>query len=133
MYTAKSVAKAVSHGALNVTVEFADGTDTFSETYMANSGVDPYWLQNRVNNKLNELNTLSDLAKDLKLGEIPEGYGKPNPTEVDLFVQNLVKLKQLQSAVSLGLLEENDADVVACEKDVKDGFKKEYLTSVRLS
>jgi hypothetical protein len=132
MYTAKSIGKSVKDGALHITVEYTDdkGKPTFSETYWANSGTDPYWLQNRVNNKLHELNTLMVLHDQFVLGDIPSGYGKPPASEEELYLPDLNKLKNMKRAISTGLLNETDPEYLAQLKKVKDSFKPKFLTTI---
>lgn len=134
MYSAKSISKEVKNGALYVTVEFTDdaGKPTFHETYWANSGVDPHWLRNRVNSKLHEVNTLMALHDEFVLGDIPEGFQSIAPSEEQLWAQDVFKLKQMKAAVELGLMNPADKELSDMDKKVKQGFKKQFVSSVRL-
>lgn len=134
MYSAKSVEKKIENGVLHVTVEFTDdaGKPAFQETFWANSGTDPYWLQNRVKNKLHELNTLVELHDNFQLGDIPNEYGMPKPQEGQIWAQEVFALKQMKKAVELGLMEETDPEFKAAKKRLKDGFKKNYISTVQL-
>lgn len=133
MYSAQSVSKTIENGILSIEVEFKDENgNKFRETYHANSGTDPYWLQNRVKNKLHELNTLVELHDSFELGDIPNEYGMPEPSEGQVWAQEVFALKQMKKAVELGLMEETDAELKAAKKRVKDGFKKDYISTVQL-
>lgn len=134
MYSAKSISKEVKNGALHVTVEYTDdsGKPPFQETYWANSGVDPHWLRNRVNSKLHEVNTLMELNDNFELGDIPAGFQAIEPSEDQLWAQDVFRLKQMKEAISLGLMEPTDKEFDDMKKKVKQGFKKSYVSSVRL-
>lgn len=125
MYTAESTSKEVKNGALNVTVHFTDGTDSFNQDFLANSGTDPDWLKNRVTGKLNELNTLSEFAKTLTLGRInPVIY---TSTEKDAWLNDMALYRQMLTAISLGLMDNTDKDFIAQKDKVVTGFSKDYL------
>lgn len=129
MYTAKSVGKSIANGTLSVTVEYTDGKDTLSETYQANSGIDPQWLENRVRNKLLSLNTLSDLADATVLGSITPRTA--TPTATDLWLADLDRLKKMTYASTLGLIDTTAKAYTDQVAKVKSGFKPSYIDYLR--
>lgn len=132
MYTARRTKSNVKNGAVYLTIEYTNGTDTFSEEIWANSGADPAWDQNRVANRLKELNELTALASTYKPKSYDGTWDLAKPPESALWAQDVIKLKQMKASVDMGLLEATDPDFVAQKKKVKDGFKKEFINSVQL-
>lgn len=129
MYTAKSIGKSITDGTLAVTVEFTDGTDILYETYQANSGVDPQWLENRVKNKLLSLNTLPAIADATVLGPITPS--PTAPTAIDLWLADLDRLKKMNYASTLGLIETTSKAYTDQVAKVKTGFKPSYIDYLR--
>jgi len=132
MYTAESIKKEVKNNALYVTVKFTNGKESFEQEFWANSGTDPYWLQNRVNGRLFELNELLKLAETMPLGPVPTGYGQNPPSEAQVWAEDVLKLKNMKAAVEIGVLAEDDPKLLAQQKAVEEGFDDSYITTVRL-
>lgn len=130
MYTAKSTGKSLSNGVLSVTVEYTNGTDTFSEVYQANSGQDTHWLENRVRNRLLSANTLPDFSDSLQLGPIVPSIVVP--TTSDIWGDSYIKLRFMQKSVDDGLLDKTDTDYVSLKKRVKDTFDKSYISYIKI-
>lgn len=129
MYTAKSVGKSIENGILSVTVEYTNGSDTFLETYQANSGTDPQWLENRVRNRLLSANTLADFSASLKLGTIAPKDVSQSPDV--LWSLEYDKLKKLEVAYSQGLIQVDDPDLIKQRDIVESSFDKSYVKYLR--
>lgn len=130
MYTAEATAKTISEGGLTITVRFSDGTNSFTEDFYANSGMDDAWLQNRVKNRLEALNSLKEFSDSLSLGAISTDVQEPQKPAAQVWVEEYILLKRMQSLVSLGIV--SDTDVAEQEAKVKDSYKAEFINSVPL-
>jgi hypothetical protein len=128
MYTAQSIAKDLLNGRLTVVVEYTNGTDTFTESLYATTGNDPNWLQNAVNRKLDDLNSLETFAAELKLGKVKKAIKSLEaPQEVDQWRSDYQKFRAYQETNQLGITSPSDPDFAALKAKVKAGFKKDFL------
>lgn len=132
MYTARRTKSHVKNGAVYLNIEYTNGTDTFNEEIWANSGADPAWDQNRVANRLKELNDLTALASTYKPKSYDGTFNLKQPTEAQIWAGDVVKLKQMKASIDMGLLDATDPDFIAQKQKVKSTFKKEFINSVQL-
>jgi hypothetical protein len=107
MFTAKTTKKDFRDGVFQVTVEYKNGADTFTEAYNISSADD---LDNRIGNRLDTLNRLLELEDELSIG----AWVKPQkpthePTPLELAEQKIWELKR---KIELGVLKETDQEFV---------------------
>lgn len=132
MYTARRTKSHVKNGTVYLNIEYTNGTDTFTEEIWANSGADPAWDQNRVANRLKELNELTTLASTYKPKSYDGTWDLAQPSESQIWAQDVVLLKQMNVGIDLGLLTKEDKDYIAQGEKVRATFKKEFINSVPL-
>lgn len=80
MFSASVKSKEILNGTLTVIVTFTNGEQTFNEEFRTTSASDDAWLTGSVARRLKQLDTLYEVADNLKLGavEIPP---EPEPIE----------------------------------------------------
>jgi hypothetical protein len=107
MFTATTTKKDFRSGVFQVTVEYQNGSDTFTEAYNINSEED---LNNRIENKLNTLNNLLALESSLVIGAwtkpVKEEY-VPDPVQ-----EALNKVYEAKGQLGAKLITETEYDAV---------------------
>lgn len=120
MFTATITKKDFRSGVFQVSVEYKNSTDVFTEAYNINSEED---LNNRIENKLNTLNNLLTLESSLAIGTwtkpIKEEY-VPDPVQ-----EALNKVYEAKGQLDAKLISEAEYDaVVLAYKTVASGAVK---------
>lgn len=126
MWSAKKTNVAKLNGEIQITVEFTNGVDTFSEILRSKT-VNDNFVSDYVKARIEQLTKIDKLATDLgAVTDIPVVTVTPTPTpepvptpdEVALsnYVYHLGRYKKLLSLVSLGILDSRDASI-ATEKN----------------
>lgn len=125
MWTAKKTNVSKQNGEIQITVEFTNGTDTFSEVLRSKT-VNDNFVSDYVKSRIEQLTKIDQLATELgSVIDIPVVETQPVVTpvvtktaqEIALsdFVYHLGRYKKLLSLVSMGILDAKDASI-ATEK-----------------
>lgn len=129
MWTAEVISKQIADGLLKVTVQFTDGTTTFTDRYETRSGQDANWLKSNIQRRLNDLETLNQFAETIPIGNVDLEI----ESEVTIIEENSeYKLKldefgRYVEAIRKGIIAEDNTDFIACQKWLKDNFSPDVI------
>ncbi len=117
MFTATTTKKDFRNGVFQVSVEYKNGTDVFTEAYNINSEDD---LNNRIENRLNTLNNLLSLEGSMVLGKWTKPFKEeyvPDPVQ-----EALNKVYEAKGKLEAKLITEAEYDdVVLAYKALASG------------
>ncbi len=132
MWTANIVQKEKQLSQILVTIEYSDGTNSFTEQRSSNGGFSSLdELKQQVAKRIDNLNSQDELDSTLEIGEVgaPDA---PVVEEVDeekqAFIADCEKLAQMKQAIALGLIKEDNAEYLALLDRAKTGFSSDYLS-----
>lgn len=130
MYTAKIISKEERNNVLQLTVEFTNGTNTFSEQVTPQ---DKFGLDHWVTTRLRSLNAVEEM-KSLDPATAPtysitvEPEKTPTQLEAEAWLRKYNRWVQVkQNLIDTGVLTGSETQVVALLAEVKSGFKPAYL------
>lgn len=121
MWSAKKTNVAKQNGEIQITVEFSNGTDTFSEVLRSKT-VNDNFVSDYVKSRIEQLTKIDQLVTDLNtvtdipvvtVTPVPKQEPVPTPEEVALsnYVYHLGRYKKLMSLVNLGILDSKDTSI----------------------
>jgi hypothetical protein len=133
MWTASIINKEEREGELFVTIEYTDGINSVTEIRSTNGGfksIDE--LKARIAIKLDSLNIAPELSPKITLGEIsiPAKEIKVVDTTKEKFFEDVIKLKQYQTCIDLGIISKDNKDYLALLEVVKSTFSSDYLGNI---
>lgn len=108
MFTATITNKDFRGGVFQVTVQYLNGTDTFTEAYNILSEED---LDNRIGNKIDTLNRLLELETTLTIGEWTKKE-TPAPVGPTALEVARTKIYELKEKINLGVMKETDQEFI---------------------
>jgi hypothetical protein len=129
MWTAKIQNKALENEQMVLTVLFTDGEKTLTETCKPQDETGfNYWVDAR----LKSLNGSEVFKTAYEIGETVEVKTLPVPvaTEQDIWNAKFYRLQQVQKLVDLGIVQNDNAKVVALRNDLKTTLKPEYIDTL---
>jgi hypothetical protein len=133
MWTANIIQKYKQLSQILVTIEYTDGTNTFTEQRSSNGGFSSLEeLKKAVAKRIDNLNAQDALDATLEIGEVgtPEEPIVIVDTDKQIFLDNCQKLAQMKQAISLGLIKEDDAEYVALLEKTKTSYSSDYLSII---
>lgn len=132
MYSPSILSTDIRQGKLYIIVQFTDGTDTFNEEFVTNSGADPDWLKKAVGRRLADINSLSELKPELGTFDptIPAAPIPQAEMKKRNYREKLVSLQRLSQLVQLGVIPSGDSTVASAKQWLKDNYQPEFLDQV---
>lgn len=133
MYTAKVKNKEEVSGQIKVTVDFSDGTNTFTESVVPGDKTGFYhWVNTRLKSFNDSIELQSELTENAEVVP-PTPDPEPNPDQAELdkraWFADQQKLKVIKSElIDLGIVPETNPKIVALRDSLKANFKAEYFS-----
>lgn len=118
-WTASVTSKDFIGGFYVVNIRYTDGTRNVDETYKAQVPKDT-WIPNQVRSRLSQLETAS--AFDIPLGPVTPSAPITTDENMKLFGQRIKILEVAKILVDLGVIQANNAKLVALGNWVKNNF-----------
>ncbi len=142
MWSAKKTNVTKGNGEIQITVEFTNGTDTFSEVLRSKT-VNDNFVSDYVKSRIEQLTKIDQLATDLNaVSNIPvvEAQPKVEPVvtrtaeEIALsdFVYHLGRFKKLQSLATYGFIDIKDAALEAEKSYCTTNFSITFLDKLTI-
>lgn len=119
-----------------VTVEYSNGTESFSEITTTNGGFgSAEQLNSQIAAKIKRLNNEAEIRSSLTLGKVSiseEAPAAKTQAQIDseVFFADYQKLSQAKKAIELGIIDVTDEGYIALSEKVKSEFKPEYLNLI---
>lgn len=114
----------------NVNVDFSNGTDTFSDTFKAQTQQElKQIIKNRVDT-LNKIETLKPIIANGVVDISDTPLTQPQIDERDWFLLYNKWIVVKTKLIDTGILTGNETQIVSLKSQVQNGFKAAYLNNI---
>jgi hypothetical protein len=133
MWTATVKSKELVGGALNVTVDFTDGTRTVTESCIPQDKAGfEFWVKSRLATFNGGVAIDAEYAVDAPVVIAEPVVVPPTQAELDYaeWFNDFNRLVRVQKLIELGIIQASNAKVVALKNKVTTNLKAEYIDSI---
>jgi len=133
MWTATVKSKELVGGALNVTVDFTDGTRTVTESCVPSDKAGfEFWVKSRLAtfNAGEDINTVFQVGAPIVITEPTPVLPTAEEVARNEWFNDYRKLQQIQKLIELSVLTGNETQVVNLRNKVKNNFLPAYIDAL---
>jgi hypothetical protein len=124
MWTANIDNKIFKSGKLTVIVTYTNGNENITENHEVTQKQDTNWLNDIINRKLNDLNSLSDINDSIVIGIFNEEVKAKS--DKDLYYENASKYMKYMDIARMGIIQHDKPIIIELKEWLILNFKDEY-------
>ena len=125
MYIANINSKTFKNGKLTVEVTYSNGNENITESHEVTQSQDINWLNDIINRKLKDLNSLSDINDSIVIGQFnKEAKIK---SDRDLYYEKASQYMKYMDIARIGFIQHDRPIIIKLKEWLADNFKEEYV------
>lgn len=125
MYTANINSKTFKNGKLTVEVTYSNGNENITDIHDVIHSQDSNWINDIINRKLNDLNSLSNINDSIVIGEFKEN--DLIESERDIYYKKATAYNRYMSIARNGFINHDRPIITELKEWLKSNFKDEYV------
>lgn len=125
MWTANIDNKTFKGGKLTVVVTYSNGNENITDTHEVTQKQDVNWLNDIINRKLNDLNSISEINDSIIIGDFV--LKETSNTNKDLYYKKASEYMKYMDIARMGIIQHDRPIIVELKEWLKNNFKNEYV------